>query len=102
MSERNEQAGTAGEVPAHRGRLKYLAAGILIDATLIRMILVPAFMQVAGDVNWWLPARIARIVRVQPFVDATRLEYVRLVDYGLGGVLPQAAPAPARGSRAGR
>jgi len=43
-----------------------LAAGILIDATLIRMILVPAFMQVAGDVNWWLPARIARIVRVQP------------------------------------
>ncbi len=42
------------------------------------------------------------IVRVQPFVDATRLEYVRLVDYGLGGVLPQAAPAPARGARAGR
>lgn len=42
------------------------------------------------------------IVRVQPFVDATRLEYVRIVDYGLGGVLPQAAPAPTRGPRAGR
>ena len=47
-------------------------------------------------------ATIDGIVRVQPFVEPTRLEYVRLVDYGLGGVLPQAAPAPVRGSRAGR
>ncbi|MGA0121949.1 MAG: MMPL family transporter [Gaiellales bacterium] len=43
-----------------------LAAGILIDATLIRMILVPAFMQIAGDANWWLPASVARILRVRP------------------------------------
>ncbi len=43
-----------------------LAAGILIDATLIRMILVPAFMQIAGDANWYLPDRVARILRVKP------------------------------------
>ncbi len=43
-----------------------LAAGILLDATLIRMVLVPAFMRVAGDVNWVLPAGIARILRVEP------------------------------------
>ena len=43
-----------------------LAAGILIDATLIRMILVPAFMRVAGDVNWVLPVTFARILRVEP------------------------------------
>lgn len=43
-----------------------LAAGILIDATLIRMILVPSFMRVAGGANWWLPAGVARLVRVQP------------------------------------
>jgi RND superfamily putative drug exporter len=43
-----------------------LAAGILIDATLIRMILVPAFMRVAGGANWWLPASVARLVRVRP------------------------------------
>ncbi|MFM8612804.1 MAG: MMPL family transporter [Actinomycetota bacterium] len=43
-----------------------LAAGILIDATLIRMILVPAFMQIAGDANWYLPDRVARLLRVRP------------------------------------
>ncbi len=43
-----------------------LAAGILIDATLIRMILVPAFMRVAGGANWWLPAGVARLLRVAP------------------------------------
>lgn len=47
-------------------------------------------------------ATVDGIVRVQPFVEPTRLEYVRLVDYGLGGVLPQAAPAPVRGPRSGR
>ncbi len=36
------------------------------------------------------------IALVQPFVDASRLDYVRLVDYGLGGILPQPAPPPAR------
>ena len=43
-----------------------LAAGILIDATLIRMILVPAYMRIAGDVNWYLPNWLARILRVEP------------------------------------
>ena len=43
-----------------------LAAGILIDATLIRMILVPAYMRIAGDVNWYLPDWLARILRVEP------------------------------------
>ena len=36
------------------------------------------------------------VALVQPFVEAARLEYVRLVDYGLGGILPQPAPPPAR------
>ena len=43
-----------------------LAAGILIDATLIRMILVPAYMRIAGNVNWYLPPWLARILRVEP------------------------------------
>jgi RND superfamily putative drug exporter len=30
-----------------------LALAILLDATLIRMVLVPAFMQLAGKWNWW-------------------------------------------------
>ena len=30
-----------------------LAVAVLLDATIIRMVLVPAFMQVAGRWNWW-------------------------------------------------
>ena len=37
-----------------------LAAGILIDATLIRSVLVPSIMQLMGDANWWFPPWIAR------------------------------------------
>ncbi len=33
-------------------------------------------------------------VRVRPFVDFDRLEHVRLIDYGLDGTLPMAAPGP--------
>ena len=32
-----------------------LAAAILIDATVVRMVLVPAVMQLLGERNWWLP-----------------------------------------------
>jgi len=37
-----------------------MAAAILIDATVIRMLLVPAVMHLLGDRNWWLPARLDR------------------------------------------
>ncbi|OHV32621.1 MULTISPECIES: MMPL family transporter [Pseudofrankia] len=32
------------------------ALAILLDASLVRGVLVPAFMRVAGDLNWWAPA----------------------------------------------
>ncbi len=34
-----------------------LATAILVDATLIRMVLVPATMKLLGDANWWWPGR---------------------------------------------
>ena len=37
-----------------------LATAVAIDATLIRMILVPALMQLWGKANWWLPKRLDR------------------------------------------
>jgi RND superfamily putative drug exporter len=37
-----------------------LAAAVLIDATVIRMVLVPAVMQLLGDRNWWLPRWLDR------------------------------------------
>ena len=39
-----------------------VAVGIAIDATLIRLVLVPALMRVFGDWNWWLPAWLDRIL----------------------------------------
>ena len=43
-----------------------LAAGIIFDATVIRALLVPSIMRLMGDWNWWLPPRVARILRVSP------------------------------------
>jgi RND superfamily putative drug exporter len=43
-----------------------LGAGILLDATIVRAMLVPALMALFGRWNWWLPNRIARILRVEP------------------------------------
>jgi RND superfamily putative drug exporter len=39
-----------------------LASAILIDATIVRMVLVPAVMQLLGDRNWWLPRWLDRAV----------------------------------------
>ncbi len=39
-----------------------LAAAVLIDATLVRMVLVPSTMELLGDRNWWLPKWLDRIV----------------------------------------
>jgi putative drug exporter of the RND superfamily len=38
------------------------ASAIFIDATLIRMVIVPSTMELLGDANWWLPAWLDRIL----------------------------------------
>jgi RND superfamily putative drug exporter len=43
-----------------------LAAGILIDATVIRALIVPAVISLMGRWNWWLPRWPARLLRVEP------------------------------------
>ena len=39
-----------------------LAVAVLIDATVVRMVLVPAVMELLGPANWWLPRPLARIL----------------------------------------
>jgi RND superfamily putative drug exporter len=39
-----------------------LAVAVLIDATLVRMVLVPATMELLGPANWWLPGWLSRIL----------------------------------------
>jgi RND superfamily putative drug exporter len=60
-----------------------LAVAILVDATLVRMVLVPSIMQLLGDANWWLPGWLDR----------------RLPNLGADGG-PAIAPVPAVSGRA--
>jgi RND superfamily putative drug exporter len=39
-----------------------MALAVLVDATIVRGILVPAFMRVMGAVNWWAPRWVQRAV----------------------------------------
>jgi RND superfamily putative drug exporter len=43
-----------------------LAAGIILDATVIRALIVPAVISLMGRWNWWLPRWPARLLRVEP------------------------------------
>lgn len=40
-----------------------LALAVVVDATLVRMVLVPAVMKLAGRWNWWAPAPLATLHR---------------------------------------
>ena len=49
-----------------------LGVGILIDATIVRALLVPALVSWFGRWNWWLPSWLARIMFVEPSPLAPR------------------------------
>ena len=39
-----------------------LATAVFVDATIVRMVLVPAVMQILGDRSWWLPGWLDRLI----------------------------------------
>ena len=41
-----------------------LAFAVLLDATLIRAVLLPASMKLLGEANWWLPKRLHWLPKV--------------------------------------
>ena len=47
-----------------------LAAGIIIDATVIRGVLAPALVALFGRANWWFPRPAARLLHVTPLAPA--------------------------------
>jgi RND superfamily putative drug exporter len=47
-----------------------LGAAVLLDATLVRSVIVPAAMALLGRWNWWMPGRPARAGRLEPAGDA--------------------------------
>jgi putative drug exporter of the RND superfamily len=53
-----------------------LAIAILVDATLVRMVLVPSIMELLGKANWWFPRGLDRVVPHLE-VDAPQAAYAR-------------------------
>jgi RND superfamily putative drug exporter len=72
-----------------------LAVAVVLDATVVRCLLVPALMLLMGKVNWWMPRWLERIV---PHVSIEGAEFFEARDRaaGRGG-----APLPAASGAAG-
>jgi RND superfamily putative drug exporter len=69
-----------------------LAVAVILDATVVRCLLVPALMLLMGRFNWWMPKWLERAV---PHVSIEGAEFFKARDAaGLGA---PAAPAPAAG-----
>ena len=65
----------AGEMMAIKQLGLGLAVAVVVDATVVRMLLVPATMKLMGRWNWWAPAPLARLharlgIREHPPTDA--------------------------------
>jgi RND superfamily putative drug exporter len=60
-----------------------LATAIALDATVVRMVLVPATMALMGRANWWLPGWLDRL-----------LPHISLESDTAAGLTPAAVPAP--------
>ena len=64
-----------------------LATGILVDATVIRALVVPAVILLMGRWNWWLPHAPARLLRVEPSLPPCGAERGELSRWGSGAPL---------------
>jgi len=65
-----------------------LATAILIDATVVRMMLVPATMALLGKANWWLPAWLDRVL---PHLAVEAAPAVQVTAPATGAVEPGSA-----------
>ena len=62
-----------------------LAVAIFVDATIVRMVLVPATMELLGRANWWLPNWVGRLVpriSVEPGLPAEPATVISLAEDG--------------------
>jgi RND superfamily putative drug exporter len=59
-----------------------LATAIFVDATIVRMVLVPATMKLVGDANWWIPNWLDRILPLIHIEGEAALPEPELVPVG--------------------
>jgi len=74
---------SAGQVAFMRGLGIGLAVGVAVDAFLVRPLLVPAFMQLMGRLNWWAPGPLARWHQRWGFTEEQAPESIVV---GAGGI----------------
>jgi RND superfamily putative drug exporter len=64
-----------------------LGAGILIDAVVVRCLLVPALVALFGRANWWLPSWLAQVLRIPaPAGPAVELASAHTKELEVSGV----------------
>jgi RND superfamily putative drug exporter len=75
-----------------------LALAVVIDATLVRCLLVPATMTLLGNLNWWAPAPLAQLYRRVKMCGCARSGSPGPADRRCWrcGKLPTLSPEPAR------
>jgi RND superfamily putative drug exporter len=56
-----------------------LAAGVILDAVVVRMLLLPALVSLFGDWNWWIPRRAGRLLRLKPDSPEAEREQERIL-----------------------
>ena len=59
-----------------------IAISVFIDATVVRMLLVPAFLVLMGDYNWYCPYYLAKAIDFLKISD----DHVKLENFSLPGV----------------
>ena len=78
-------------VDIHRQMFGFgLAVAVLLDATLVRMLLVPATMQLLGDRNWWIPKWMNRLL---PKIDVEGHQVLNRSGLNQGQIEPAIAGA---------
>ena len=75
-----------------------LALAILIDATIVRLVLVPATMELLGEANWWLPSWLDRILP-RLSVEGTDIPAARRIRASRCSSGGRSAPLPPSGGR---
>jgi RND superfamily putative drug exporter len=69
---------STGNDPTVRQLGSGMAAGVLLDATVVRMLLLPALVSLFGRANWWMPKPLARLLRIPPDDTASPEEHEAL------------------------
>jgi uncharacterized membrane protein YdfJ with MMPL/SSD domain len=76
-----------------------VAVALLLDATIIRSVLLPSAMRLLGDWNWYLPRRLAWLPRLQVEGGSTNVESTPLPTSGRADMATGGAMAGERGRR---